>query len=121
MTPATLPIALLIALSGAAAAQAQQPCVPQPPDAAVHAQLTVPHDLAFDRVREIVLAVCAHRPPEDRIFSIGYVPVKDGGAWSVESHGYRVTVSRGDVLRVYKDCTPSPCIWAVQKIGNWAF
>ncbi|MBK80831.1 MAG: hypothetical protein CMQ43_07950 [Gammaproteobacteria bacterium] len=82
------------------------------------------HDLPLSRVREVVDVLAGGLPPDQRIWQLDFTTVRDGGAWSEEHYGYEAQTVRagggsGHVLRVYRDCAPSPCVWAWRKISEW--
>ena len=72
----------------------------------------------IDEVTQALLQILS---VADEVISMDYVPVRCGGAWSVEDHGYlfKLKSQTPGVQRQYvakKSCSPAPCLWEVLEV-----
>jgi hypothetical protein len=57
----------------------------------------------------------------DLVESMDYVAVNCGGTWSIGTHGFLLKLKSQEQgkrrkFSARKNCTPSPCVWAVKEL-----
>ncbi len=89
-------------------------------------EIKLAHDLDITLIEQLIAAARQVIAYQDRILSIRYTPVRDGGAWSDTEHGYLVDTARspdygsGEILRIVSVCDGSGCRFQASTASRWA-
>lgn len=83
--------------------------------------ITSDYEIPLSVIDEATQALLQVLTEADEVIEMDYVPVKCGGAWSVEEHGYlyKLKPQTPGVQRQFvakKNCSPAPCLWVVLEV-----